>query len=218
MNILRPFRSPNTDFKVITVQFLVLHYTGCSLDKTLSIFKDAKKKVSAHFVIGRDGDVYEIIPCLDKRPLKAFHAGKSFWKSFRGRWENFNNISVGIELVNNNGNIFPYTKQQYKSLAELVQDLKVNYPLLEDPHRVLGHEHISGFRGKVDPGVQFKWSEFFKQAYPKEVLWPQRKPVLPLELKDRFFDLTQKLDSSEKDWSRLSTLLEKQYLHYLKTE
>ena len=79
MKIKTSFQSPNTDNQVISVHFLILHYTACSLEKTLSLFKDSKKKISSHFIIDVDGCIYQILPCLNQTPLKAFHAGESFW-------------------------------------------------------------------------------------------------------------------------------------------
>ncbi|MDE0151159.1 MAG: N-acetylmuramoyl-L-alanine amidase [Bdellovibrionales bacterium] len=212
MKYKTPFDSPNTDNSPIDVQFLILHYTGCSLEKTFEIFKDPKKKVSAHFVIDQTGAIYEIISCI-KKPVKAFHAGQSSWKT----WTNFNNHSIGVELVNFNGNLFNYTEEQYSSLAQLILHLQKIYPPLQSPERILGHEHIAGFRGKVDPGTQFNWDKLFKQIYPSHTP-PERKPVLPLYLKERFKDLTEQLDEREKKWDTLNTLLEKQYLYHLQTE
>ena len=212
MKYKTPFNSPNTDGSIIDVQLLILHYTGCSLEKTFEIFKNPEKKVSSHFVIDPAGLIYEIIPCSTK-PLKAFHAGQSVWKT----WTNLNNCSIGIELVNLNGNLFDYTEEQYQSLTQLILHLKKIHPALQSPERLLGHEHIAGFRGKVDPGIQFNWEKIFKQAYPLETP-PKRKSVLPLYLKERFKDLTEALDEREKKWDKLNTLLEKQYLHHLQTE
>ncbi len=212
MEYKTPFHSPNTDGSLIDVQFLILHYTGCSLEKTFEIFKNPSKKTSAHFVIDLKGMIYEIVSCLEK-PLKAFHAGHSIWK----KWTHLNNFSIGVELVNLNGNLFDYTKEQYVSLSRLILHLQKIYPVLESPDRILGHEHIAGFRGKVDPGTQFHWDKMFRQIYPPQK-FPERKPVLPLYLKERFKDLTERLDTGEKKWGDLNTLLEKQYLHHLQTE
>jgi len=212
MNYKTPFHSPNTDGSIIDVQFLILHYTGCSLETTFRIFKNPKKKISSHLVIDQEGIIYEIVSCI-KKPLKAFHAGQSAWRT----WTNFNDHSIGVELVNLNGNLFNYTEAQYSSLTQLILHLQKLYPALQSPDRILGHEHISGFRGKVDPGTQFNWKKIFKQAYPSHNP-PERKPRLPLYLKERFKDLTEQLDKREKKWDTLNTLLEKQYLHHLQTE
>ena len=221
IKIHKPFQSPNTDFQVIRVEFLILHYTACSLERCLSLFKDPLQKISCHFVINLDGSIYEIVPCLQGKPLKAFHAGQSSWtNSGKNQLKNFNNISLGIELVNNNGNYFPYTEVQYRSLIYLTRRLKSIYPEIRSPDRILGHEHIAGFRGKIDPGYFFDWKKYFKAVYPttnKSSLYPKRKAVLPEELRERFNTLIKSLPESEKTWETLNTMLEKQYKHYLDT-
>lgn len=215
MKLHIPFQSPNTDFQIIPVHFLILHYSAGSLEKTLSLFKNPKKKISSHFIIDHDGKIYEILPCLNKKPLKAFHAGRSFWMDKEKKhWKEFNDISIGVELINNNGNIFPYTDDQYQSLINLTFELKKKYSDLQSPERVLGHEHIAGFRGKVDPGCHFHWPSYFKKAYPDKNA-PKRLPVLPEYLKERFSRLVHSL--SETNWNTLNTLLEKQYRHHLRT-
>ncbi|WP_200837963.1 peptidoglycan recognition protein family protein, partial [Starkeya nomas] len=49
-------------------------------------------KVSAHFVVARDGSVTQLAPCN----VQTWHAGKSSW---RGR-SNVNSFAVGIEIAN----------------------------------------------------------------------------------------------------------------------
>lgn len=214
--ILRPFLSPNTNGQKIQVEFLILHYTACSLTQALKIFKDPLKKVSCHLIIDTNGDIYEIIPSLESPPIKAFHAGKSLWQDENKKWEDFNCFSLGIELVNNNGNLFPYTQAQYHSLVQLTKALQKKYPALKNPHRVLGHEHIAGFRGKVDPGLEFQWDQYFSRTYSCTL--PKRKPALILDIKDRFEDLIKNLAESEHNWSELNSLLEQHQKHYLDTQ
>ncbi|HIJ83554.1 MAG TPA: N-acetylmuramoyl-L-alanine amidase, partial [Magnetococcales bacterium] len=73
--------------------YLVLHYTaGSSLDGAVSWLTNPKAKASAHLVIGRGGEVVQLVR-FDK---KAWHAGVSLW----GKLKNMNNFSIGIELVN----------------------------------------------------------------------------------------------------------------------
>ena len=218
MKINTDFSSPNVDQKTVEVQFLVLHYTGCSFEKTMEIFQNPSSKVSSHFVIDTQGIIYELIPSLSgKAPLKAYHAGDSQWKDVNGKlWNNLNSYSLGIELVNNNGNLFPYTPEQYKSLIDLVLKLKEKFPALCVADSVLGHEHIAGFRGKVDPGMQFDWNYFFKKAYDISD-GPSRSHQLPSEIYERFQDLLKNWNPKKIDWAEMSALMEEQCQQYLKT-
>lgn len=99
-------------------------------------------KVSAHFFITRDGQLWQFVSCNDR----AWHAGES---SFRGK-DNCNDFSVGIELEGLEGLFFE--QAQYDSLSSLSASLLQAYPI----HHVAGHEHIAPGR-KQDPGAGFNW-------------------------------------------------------------
>lgn len=77
----------------ITPKAIVIHYTaGLSFENDLRILTVGKNKASAHALIGRQGDVAQIVPFN----FKAWHAGPSRYKGFHG----LNSHSVGIELEN----------------------------------------------------------------------------------------------------------------------
>jgi N-acetylmuramoyl-L-alanine amidase len=180
MNISSQYRSPNYSNLSIPVEFVVLHFTAASLERTLAIFMDRATEVSAHLVIDRDGSVYELVDCLNGEAKRAWHAGRSRYESARGpernTFEGFNDISIGIELVNLNGNIFPYTERQYAALFRVVEILKSLYPDLNNPDSIVGHEQVAGFRGKSDPGRCFEWSRLFAVCYPGQGM-PKREPL-----------------------------------------
>lgn len=99
-------------------------------------------KVSAHFLIRRDGHLIQFVSCLQR----AWHAGQSFWQ---GR-ERCNDFSVGIELEGSDHDAF--TDAQYARLQELLAALKTTYPI----KAVVGHSDIAPDR-KTDPGPCFDW-------------------------------------------------------------
>lgn len=170
MQVSRTVRSPNFTDVAIPVRYVVLHFTAAPLTRTLGILTDPATEVSAHLVIDRDGTVYELVECLSGVAKRAWHAGKSRLEVTSGPRqeviEGFNDFSIGIELVNLNGNIFPYTEAQYSSLVSLIEVLKGLYPALRQPEAIVGHEQIAGFRGKSDPGRLFEWSRLFAVCYP----------------------------------------------------
>jgi len=168
MQIDQTVRSPNFDDEVIPVEFLVLHYTAGSLGRALSLLTDPVRKVSSHLVIAEDGAVFELVPCWHGTVYRAWHAGRSSWFDGERQWERFNDHSIGIELVNVNGNLRPYTQHQYAALAEVVAHLHMLYPALRSPERVLGHEQIAYRWGKADPGLMFDWDSFFLACYPDQ--------------------------------------------------
>ena len=205
--IHRKHLSANYDSVQIPVEFMVVHYTSAGWAKTMDIFEDPRSHVSCHFVIDEDGSVYELVPCVDGTCFKAWHAGDSQWKEKDKTWKQFNDFSIGVELVNKNGNIFQYTQKQYDSLKFLLEKLKVSYPALRNPDRILGHEHIAGYRGKVDPGHCFDWPLFFEMNNFASA--PIRKAVLPEKHRQRFVDIALKLSSpSDEEWMQLSQKME----------
>ncbi len=99
-------------------------------------------KVSAHFFITRDGQLWQFVSCDDR----AWHAGES---AYRGK-VNCNDHSVGIELEGLEGQIFE--SPQYDTLSSLSAALLQPYPI----QQLAGHEHIAPGR-KQDPGAGFDW-------------------------------------------------------------
>jgi len=102
----------------------------------------AEQKVSAHFLIRRDGEIIQFVPC-EKR---AWHAGESSWRG-RGRCNDF---SVGIELEG--ADDLPFEEIQYEKLNGLMRALKTKYPIAD----IVGHSDIAPSR-KTDPGPHFDW-------------------------------------------------------------
>lgn len=100
-------------------------------------------KVSAHFLVRRDGQLIQFVSCLQR----AWHAGQSLWQ---GR-ERCNDFSVGIELEGSDHDAF--TDAQYAILRQLLAALKAAYPITA----VVGHSDIAPGR-KTDPGPCFDWS------------------------------------------------------------
>lgn len=181
----RLFSSPNYDIVEIQVEFLVLHYTAGDLQSTLDLFLDPKKEVSSHLVLDIDGTLYQLVPCWDGSTQRAWHAGRSTWIEGGKRWQAFNDFSIGIEIVNLNGNLLPYSRAQYTALQEITEHLRALYPALNSPRRVIGHEQIAGWRGKVDPGAFFDWDKFYNQNFPGEA-HPVRKSLCHPDIADSF--------------------------------
>ncbi|KPY63229.1 1,6-anhydro-N-acetylmuramyl-L-alanine amidase AmpD [Pseudomonas syringae] len=108
----------------------------------------ADLRVSAHFLIERDGEVIQFVSCLDR----AWHAGVS---SFQGR-EGCNDFSVGIELEGTDDQ--PFTDAQYDALIDLTRQLRQAFEAIT-PQRICGHSDVAPGR-KTDPGTCFDWARF----------------------------------------------------------
>lgn len=85
--------TPNQLGKRKSTRLIVLHYTASSsLDGAVDWLCSPLSKASAHFVVGRDGQVVQ----LADTDAICWHAGKSSWKGAPA----VNSFSVGVELVN----------------------------------------------------------------------------------------------------------------------
>ncbi|MDE2341981.1 MAG: 1,6-anhydro-N-acetylmuramyl-L-alanine amidase AmpD [Betaproteobacteria bacterium] len=100
-------------------------------------------QVSAHFLVRRDGELIQFVPCLQR----AWHAGVSLW---RGR-PHCNAFSIGIELEGCDTR--PFEAAQYEVLAALANSLCEVYPI----RAIVGHSDIAPGR-KTDPGPCFDWA------------------------------------------------------------
>ncbi|WOO42991.1 N-acetylmuramoyl-L-alanine amidase [Rubellicoccus peritrichatus] len=113
--------------------------------------------VSAHYIIDRDGTIYQLVP----DEWVAWHAGVSKMPSPDDR-EMVNTFSIGIELLATHPDDDPsvkadpenaFTEAQYASLEQLMEKLTTEYPITA----VVGHDEIAPDR-KKDPGPLFDWS------------------------------------------------------------
>jgi AmpD protein len=99
-------------------------------------------RVSAHFLIRRDGQLVQFVSCAKR----AWHAGRSSWQ----QQERCNDFSLGIELEGCDD--LPFEDLQYRSLAALIEVLRRTYRFDD----IVGHAEIAPGR-KTDPGPYFDW-------------------------------------------------------------
>ena len=137
------------------INSIIIHYTGMkTAQEALNRLCDAQAEVSAHYTIDEDGAVYNHVD-PEKR---AWHAGVSAW----GELKNFNDFSIGIELVNpgHEHGYRAFPDVQIDALVMLMKDLYSQYPI--DQKLVLGHSNIAPDR-KQDPGELFPWDRLVNE-------------------------------------------------------
>jgi len=159
---VRRVESPNCDDRPAgtEISLLVVHsislppgeYGGDSIEKlfTNRLDPDAHPyfrqiegmKVSAHFLVRRDGRVIQFVPVH----RRAWHAGVSSW---RGR-SACNDFSIGVELEGTDD--APFEEAQYLALGELIARLRSALPLRD----LAAHSDVAPGR-KTDPGPGFAW-------------------------------------------------------------
>ncbi len=149
----------------ITPKIIVVHWTAVmSLEKSFErlnaellfsdradIAKASALNVSAHFLVDRDGTIYQLMP--------------DNWMARHVIGLNYS--SIGIENVGGEANKKEdLTAQQLEANIRLIEYLKSKYPSIEN---VIGHYEYRDFEGsslwlekdagyrtqKVDPGVNF---------------------------------------------------------------
>ncbi len=145
------FSTENSDwigavnFDLRKPNFVIIHHTAQNAcPETLHTFTTIQSKVSAHYVICKDGTVHHMLNDY----LRAWQAGLSKW----GNNSDINSSSVGIELDNNGYEMF--TEPQLNSLLILLDTLKVRYKIPQE--NFIGHGDIAPGR-KVDPNWRFPW-------------------------------------------------------------
>ena len=162
------------------IQYLIIHYTGMqSARVSMKRLKNPKSKVSCHYFINRNGEIYKMI---DDNKI-AWHAGKSKWKNI----SNLNKNSIGIEIQNKGHLIYyqHFSNKQISSLIVLIKLLIKKYKI--NKSNVLGHSDIAPLR-KKDPGEKFPWSFLSTKGvsiwYPKFKL---KKKEIKSKTKRRIF-------------------------------
>lgn len=133
--------------KKTRIKSVVLH---CSTHEGVPMIKLLKKlHLSAHFVIGTDGRIFQLVP----EEKRAFHAGVSRWRNM----ENLNHYSIGIELSAPKMGQTAYPEVQIKAAIRLCCDLMRRYDI--PAANVVAHSDVAPTR-KPDPGIMFPWQRF----------------------------------------------------------
>ena len=159
-NILHNYKSKNFDVRKHKIQFIILHYTETeNFDDALRILTSKEKKVSCHFLIDTNGQIYNLV-CEKKR---AWHAGVSAWEGLK----DLNSRSIGIEIVNpGEMQLKEYPKIQIDQLIDLILSLKKRFEI--PSCNILGHSDIAPLR-KIDPGKHFPWEKLYKRKIGMKV-------------------------------------------------
>ncbi len=133
--------------------FVIIHHTAQhSMNQTIRTFQLEHTKVSAHYVVGKDGRIVQMLNDY----LRSWHAGKSKW----GNITDMNSISLGIELDNNGREPFP--ESQIQSLMSLLDTLKTKYQIPFT--NFIGHADIAPTR-KDDPSMFFPWKRLAERGF-----------------------------------------------------
>ncbi|WP_051940258.1 N-acetylmuramoyl-L-alanine amidase [Phaeacidiphilus oryzae] len=133
------------------IDTIVIHDTETSAAAAIHAFQHPADQASAHYLIGRDGSVTQLVPDRDI----AWHAGNKY----------VNAHSIGIE---HEGYAMraDFTEAEYRASAELVRWLAARYGIPLDRDHVIGHDevpapdaaHTAGMHW--DPGPYWNWRHY----------------------------------------------------------
>ncbi|MDR3011276.1 MAG: N-acetylmuramoyl-L-alanine amidase [Sphingobacterium sp.] len=133
--------------------FVIIHHTAQdSIGQTIKTFQIPRTKVSSHYVIGRNGEIIQMLNDY----VRSWHAGVAKWGSI----VDMNSCSIGIELDNNGREPFP--EAQITSLMTVLDTLKSRY--LIPTNNFIGHADIAPSR-KNDPSVFFPWKKLAERGF-----------------------------------------------------
>jgi N-acetylmuramoyl-L-alanine amidase len=157
---------PSPNFDQRRPNFVILHQTtNDNATKALATLTDPQRKVSAHYLIGRDGALMQLVD----ENSRAWHAGESWW----GGLTDLNSASIGIELDNTGEE--PFAEAQIVALLALLDELRTRYSI--PAANYLAHGDVAPAR-KVDPSRLFPWQRLAQQGFG---LWCETPtPVAPV--------------------------------------
>ena len=148
-----PYWVGTVNFNLRKPNYVIIHHTAQnSTAQTLKTFTLVKPQVSAHYVIGRDGQTYHLLSDY----LRAWHGGVARWGSIT----DINSVSIGIELDNNGSE--PFQPAQVASLLKVLGSLKRTYNI--SAANFIGHADIAPTR-KNDPSALFPWQELAERGF-----------------------------------------------------
>lgn len=179
--------------------YVIIHHTAQdSTAQTLKTFTIKRPQTSAHYVIGRDGKVYQMVNDY----LRAQHAGVGKWGSIT----DMNSCSIGIEM-DNNGTTDPWTEAQINSLCSVLATLKKKYAI--PTANFIGHADYAPGR-KNDP-KNFPWKTLADRGFG---YWYDEVLTLPPD----GFDPVLALRVIGYNTTNLSNAIEAFKIHFVQTD
>lgn len=127
---------------------VVLHVTQETYSRTVSIFQNPQKKVSAHYLVrSADGHVAQ---CVREHDV-AWHAGN---------WS-YNTRSIGIEHEGWVDQPSYFTDALYEESAKLTAAICTRYRIPKDRAHIIGHYEVPG-TDHTDPGPNWDWVRYIR--------------------------------------------------------
>lgn len=129
------------------VDMVVVHVTQGDLASAVQAFEDPGHRAAAHYIVGKDGSVTQMIRELDV----AYHAGNRA----------YNERSVGIEHEGFVDRPEDFTDAMYEASARLTARICARYGIPVDREHIIGHVEVPG-TDHTDPGEHWDWDRYLK--------------------------------------------------------
>lgn len=136
------------------VDQVTIHVTEGSRDSVLEWFDDPAAQVSAHYMVAKDGTIYQFVSEADE----AFHNGRVDHPSaplvVKRPDVNPNSFSIGIE--HEGDGTTDLTPTQRKSSIALIRDICERHGIPIDRTHIVGHHEVYSLKscpGKIDVGT-----------------------------------------------------------------
>jgi len=129
------------------IDMVIVHVTQGSLASAVKAFQDPGHQAAAHYIVGQDGRVTQMIRELDV----AYHAGN----------RDYNERSVGIEHEGFVDRPQDFTDAMYAASARLTARICARYDIPVDREHIIGHVEVPG-TDHTDPGEHWDWDRYMK--------------------------------------------------------
>jgi N-acetyl-anhydromuramyl-L-alanine amidase AmpD len=159
---------------------LVLHITaGASASSAIGWFKNPTSKVSSHYVIDRNGDIYAVVREQDQAWVNGIMEDENTDIPIISDWSktgtNPNTESIGIEVAGYSSMqpsgqppyLVGYTEAQFAALDYLLPVLSERWGIPIIPDLCFGHNEISGTQRVNCPGLSdSEWQRVYGMSVP----------------------------------------------------
>jgi N-acetylmuramoyl-L-alanine amidase len=161
---------------------IVIHIMEGSLSDTDSWFQSKESKVSAHYGVGKNGEVHQYVEETDS----AWHAGRVYTPSWpliqpagNGLYYNPNYYTVGIEHEGDEQT--EWTDATYAASSALIRDISARWHIPLDRNHVAGHHEI--FARKACPGNRVDLLKLIALASASAPVPTAEAPIKILQLR-----------------------------------
>lgn len=137
------------------INMVVVHDIEGPASAGISIFQTKGANVTAHYIVGGDGKVYQLV----REHNVAWHAGN----------RTINHHAIGIETHGYAYRPGWYNATIYEAEAKLIRNITTRYNIPRDRKHIIGHFEVpdprdptkfGGAGGHTDPGPFWDWDSF----------------------------------------------------------